>query len=57
MIAKRRLYLGIAIQTAVYGVEAWNMEAAERKKLNVVESWCPKSVWSNTNGSRGKTEV
>ncbi len=37
MRAKRRLYKGIVVSTALNGVQTWNMEATEREKLNVGE--------------------
>lgn len=38
------------VLTELYGVEAWNMEAAEGT-LNVMEMVSQKYVWSNTNAS------
>ncbi len=37
MSAKRRLYKGVVVPTALYGAETWNVGAAERKRLNVME--------------------
>ncbi len=37
MNTKRRLYAGVVVPTALYGVENWNMGAEERKRLNVLE--------------------
>ncbi len=37
MSSKRRLYKGVVVPTALYGAETWNMGAAERKRLNVME--------------------
>ncbi len=36
MNAKRRLYEGVVVPTALYGAETWNMGAAEWR-LNVME--------------------
>ncbi len=33
--AKRKLYEGIVVPTALYKAETWNMIAAERKRCNV----------------------
>ena len=35
--AKKCLYEGVIVPTALYGVEAWGMRSAERRKLNVLE--------------------
>ncbi len=43
MTVNGRLYEGVVVQTAWYGVEIWNAEAAERR-LNVVEMRCLKSL-------------
>ncbi len=40
MSAKRRLYKGIVVPTALYGAETWNMGAAERRRLNLIEMRC-----------------
>ncbi len=40
MNAKRRLYEELVVSTALYGAEAKNIEAAEKRKLNVMEMWC-----------------
>ena len=31
--AKKRLYGGVIVQTALYGAEAWGMRSAERRKF------------------------
>ncbi len=38
--AKRRLYEGVVVPSALYGHETWNMAAAERWRLNVMEMRC-----------------
>ena len=35
--AKKCLYEGVIVPTAVYGAEAWGMRSAERRKVNVLE--------------------
>ncbi len=37
MSAKKKLYEGVVVPTALCGAETWNMGAAERKRLNVME--------------------
>ncbi len=44
MSAKRRLYEGVVVPTALYGAEIWNMGAAERKRWNVMEMRCLRSM-------------
>ena len=34
---KKCLYEGVIVPTALYGVEAWGMRSAERRKVNVLE--------------------
>ena len=40
----RRLYEGVTVPTALYRAETWNMGVAEKKKLNVMEMRCLKSM-------------
>ena len=35
--AKKFLYGGVIVPTALYGTEAWGMRSAERRKVNVLE--------------------
>ena len=35
--AKKCLYEGVILPTALYGAEAWAMRSAERRKVNVLE--------------------
>ncbi len=44
MSAKRRLYEGVVVPIALYGAETWNMGAAERKRLNVMEMRCLRNM-------------
>ena len=34
--AKKCIYEGVIVPTALYGVEAWGMRSAERRKVNVL---------------------
>ena len=40
MKAKKCLYEGVIVPTALYGAEAWGMRSAERRKVNVLEMKC-----------------
>ena len=44
--AKKCLYEGVIVPTALYGAEAWSMRSAERRKVNVLEMKC----WRNLVG-------
>ncbi len=44
MNAKRRLYEGVVVSAALYVAETWNMGAGERRRLNVMEMRCPRSM-------------
>ena len=35
--AKKCLYEGVIVPTALYGAEVWGMRSAERRKVNVLE--------------------
>ena len=41
---KKCLYEGVIVPTALYGAEAWGMRSAERRKVNVLEMKCLRSV-------------
>ena len=41
---KKSLYEGVMAPTALYGAEAWGMRNAERRKLNVLEMKCLRSL-------------
>ena len=38
--AKKCLYKGVIVPTALYGAEAWSMRSAKRRKVNVSEIKC-----------------
>ena len=42
--AKKCLYEGVIVPTALYGAEAWGMRSAGRRKLNVLEMKCLRSL-------------
>ena len=42
--AKKCLYEGVIVPTALYGTEAWGMRSAERRKMNVLEMKCLRSL-------------
>ena len=42
--AKKCLYEGVIVPTALYGAEAWGMRSAERGKVNVLEMKCLSSL-------------
>ena len=42
--AKKCLYEGVIVPTALYGAEAWDMRSAERRKVNVLEMKCLRSL-------------
>ena len=37
IMAKKCLYEGVIVPTALYGAEAWGMRSAERRKVNIVQ--------------------
>ena len=42
--AKKCIYEGVIVPTALYGAEAWGMRSAERMKVNVLEMKCLRSL-------------
>ena len=44
MKAKKCLYEGVIVPTALYGAEAWGVRRAERRKVNVLEMKCLRSL-------------
>ena len=47
---KKCLCEGVIVPTALYGAEAWGMRSAERRKVNVLEIKCLRSLSSVANG-------
>ena len=41
---KKYLYERVIVPTALYGAEAWAMRSAERRKVNVLEMKCLRSL-------------
>ena len=56
MNVKKRLYEGIAVPTALYGAETWNMGMADKKRLDVVEMRCLRSMCGVTRRDRVRNE-
>ena len=42
--AKRCLYEGVIVPMALYGAEVWGIRSAERKKVNVLEMKCLRTL-------------
>ena len=42
--ARKCLYEGVIVPTALYGAEAWGMRSAERRKVNIIEMKCFRSL-------------
>ena len=42
--AKKCKYEGVIVQTALCGAESWGKRSAERKKINVLEMKCLRSL-------------
>ena len=42
--AKKCLYEGVIVPTELYAAEAWGMRSAERRKVNVLEKKCLRSL-------------
>ena len=42
--SKKCLYEGVVVPMALYGAEAWGMRNAERRKVNVLEMKCWRSL-------------
>ncbi len=56
MSAKRMLYEGIVVSTALYGTETLNMGAAERRRSNVMEMRCLKCMCGVTRIDRVRND-
>ena len=52
IMAKKCLYEGVIIPTALYGAEAWGLRSPERRKVDVLEMKCLRSLFgvSRSNG-------
>ena len=42
--AKKCLYEGVIVLTALYGADAWGMRSAESREVNVLEIKCLRSL-------------
>ena len=42
--AKKCIYKEVIVPTALYGAEAWGMRSAERRKVDVLETKCLRSL-------------
>ena len=54
--AKKCLYEGVIVPTALYGAEAWGMRSAERRKVNVLEMKCLRSLGGVSRMDRVRNE-
>ena len=54
--AKKCLYEGVIVPTALYGADAWGMGSAERRKVNVLEMKCLRSLVGVTLMNRVRSE-
>ena len=43
--AKKCLYEGVTVPTALFGAETWSMRSAERRKVNVLHMKCLRSFF------------
>ena len=50
------LYEGVIVPTALYGAEAWGMRSAERRKMNVLEMTCWRSLVAVLRRDRVRNE-
>ena len=54
--AKKSLYKGVIVPTALYGAQACGMRIAERRKVNVLESKCLRSLVGVSRMDRFRNE-
>ena len=54
--AKKCLYEGVIVPMALYGAEAWSMRSAERRKANVLEMKCLRSLVGVSRMDRVRNE-
>ena len=56
IMAKKCLYEGVIVPTALYGAEAWGMRVAERRKVNFLEIKCLRSLVGVSQMDRVRNE-
>ena len=54
--AKKCLYEGVIVPTALYGADSWGMRSAERRKVNVLEIKCLRSLVGVSRMDRVRNE-
>ena len=54
--AKKCLYEGVIVPTALHGEEAWGMISAQRRKVNVLEMKCLRSLVGVSRMDRVRNE-
>ena len=54
--AKKCLYEGIIVQTALYGAEAYGKRSAKRRKVNVLEMECLRCLFRASRMDRVRNE-
>ena len=54
--AKKCLYEGVNVPTALYGADAFSMRSAERRKVNVLEMKCFRSLVGVSRMDRVRNE-
>ena len=54
--AKKCLHEGVIVPTALYGAKAWVMRSAERRKVNVLEMNCLRSLAGVSRMDRVRNE-
>ena len=54
--AKKCLYVGVIVPTALYGAEAWGMRSASGRKVNVLEIKCLRSLVGVSRMDRVRNE-
>ena len=54
--AKKCLLEGVIVPTALYGAEAWGMRSVERRKVNVLEMKCLRSLVGVSRMDRVRNE-
>ena len=54
--AKKYLHERVIVPTALYGAESWGMRSAERRKVNVLEMKCLRSLIGVSRRDRVRNE-